>query len=125
MLAAGFICRATMNKERRRFDAAHISFFVSPASNDQMLANARQSFFENAGADFVSLNFLPRSVERRTLHAEEGIAARRVETRNAARVDQCRIDGYARPERPTECKSSARLRGLGHEETFSWYRCKG
>src|SRR5258705_9151594 len=38
----------------------------SPASSDQMLASARPSSCGNAGADFVSLNDFPRSVERRT-----------------------------------------------------------
>src|SRR5262245_34371144 len=42
------------------------SFLSSPASSDQMLASARPSSFGKAGADFVSLNFLPRSVETRT-----------------------------------------------------------
>src|SRR5213593_2645690 len=42
------------------------SFFALPASSDQMLASARPSSLGKAGADFVSLNFLPRSVERMT-----------------------------------------------------------
>jgi hypothetical protein len=44
----------------------HRSFFVSPCSSDQMLMSARPSSFGNAGADFVSLNDLPRSLERST-----------------------------------------------------------
>src|SRR2546425_11555822 len=44
----------------------HRSFLWSPASSDQMLASARPSSLGKAGADFVSLNVLPRSVERRT-----------------------------------------------------------
>src|SRR6185312_3159998 len=42
------------------------SFLASPGSNDQILASARPSSLGNAGADFVSLNFLPRSFETRT-----------------------------------------------------------
>src|SRR5262245_57243412 len=42
------------------------SFLPSPFSSDQMLASARPSSLENAGADFVSLKLLPMSVERRT-----------------------------------------------------------
>ena len=41
----------------------HRSFLPPPASSDQMFASARPSSFGNAGADFVSLNFFPRSVE--------------------------------------------------------------
>src|SRR5882724_8618869 len=44
----------------------HRSFLPAPASSDQMLASARPSSCGNAGADFVSLNDFPRSVERRT-----------------------------------------------------------
>src|SRR6266571_8385438 len=43
----------------------HRSFLLSPASSDQMLMSARPSSFGKAGADFVSLNLFPRSVERR------------------------------------------------------------
>src|SRR5262245_3734252 len=42
------------------------SFRLAPASSDQMLARARPSSLGKAGADFVSLNVFPRSVERRT-----------------------------------------------------------
>src|SRR5262245_37134572 len=41
----------------------HRSFLSAPGSMDQIFASARPSSFGNAGADFVSLNFLPRSVE--------------------------------------------------------------
>src|SRR5213594_2279237 len=44
----------------------HSSFLLSPGSSDQMLASARPSSLGKAGADFVSLNVFPRSVERRT-----------------------------------------------------------
>ena len=49
------------------------SFLSYPASSDQMLASARPSSFGKAGADFVSLNFLPRSVERRTFMPKKGL----------------------------------------------------
>jgi hypothetical protein len=42
------------------------SFLPAPGSSDQMFASARPSAFGNSGADFVSLNLLPRSFERRT-----------------------------------------------------------
>ncbi len=38
-----------------------------------MLASARPSSFGKAGADFVSLNVLPRSVERRTFMPKKGL----------------------------------------------------
>src|SRR5437867_3143568 len=44
----------------------HSSLRSFPGSSAQMLASARPSSFGNAGADFVSLNDLPRSVERST-----------------------------------------------------------
>src|SRR5215471_18742906 len=49
------------------------SFLSSPGSSDQMLARARPSSFGKAGADFVSLNFLPRSVECRTFMPKKGL----------------------------------------------------
>jgi hypothetical protein len=51
----------------------HSSFFLSPASSDQMFARARPSSFGNAGADFVSLNVFPRSVERSTFMPKNGL----------------------------------------------------
>ena len=38
-----------------------------------MLASARPSSLENAGADFVSLKLFPRSVERRILFPKKGL----------------------------------------------------
>ena len=38
-----------------------------------MFASARPSSFGKAGADFVSLNFLPRSVERRTFMPKKAL----------------------------------------------------
>jgi len=49
------------------------SFFPSPGASDQMLARARPSSFGKAGADFVSLNFFPRSVETRTFMPKKGL----------------------------------------------------
>src|SRR6266851_8579142 len=51
----------------------HKSFLLSPASSDQMLASARPSSFGKAGADFVSLNFLPRSFETRTFMPKKAL----------------------------------------------------
>ena len=51
----------------------HSSFLSSPASSDQMLARARPSSLGKAGADFVSVNVLPRSVERRTFMPKKGL----------------------------------------------------
>jgi hypothetical protein len=49
------------------------SFLLSPASMDQMFASARPSSFGKAGADLVSLNFLPRSVETRTFMPKKAL----------------------------------------------------
>src|SRR3989442_16038490 len=49
------------------------SFLLSPASSDQMLISARPSSFGKAGADFVSLNDFPRSVESRTFIPKKGL----------------------------------------------------
>ncbi len=38
-----------------------------------MFARARPSSFGNAGADFVSLNVFPRSVERSTFMPKNGL----------------------------------------------------
>src|SRR5688572_30130287 len=51
----------------------HSSFLPPPVSSDQMLASARPSSLGNAGADFVSLKLLPRSVERRTFMPKNGL----------------------------------------------------
>ena len=52
---------------------AQSSFFPGPGSSDQMLASARPSSAGNAGADFVSLNVLPRSVERKIFIPKNGL----------------------------------------------------
>src|SRR5436190_19407780 len=49
------------------------SFLLSPDSRDQMLASARPSSFGKAGADFVSLNVLPRSVDLRTFMPKKAL----------------------------------------------------
>src|SRR5499427_6176640 len=49
------------------------SFLSDPDSSDQMLASARPSSLGNVGADFVSLNFLPRSVERNSFMPKNGL----------------------------------------------------
>src|SRR6267143_2348604 len=49
------------------------SFLSSPASSDQMLMSARPSSFGKAGADFVSLNVFPRSVETRTFMPKKAL----------------------------------------------------
>src|SRR5436190_23678987 len=51
----------------------HSSFFPPPVSSDHMLASARPSSLGNAGADFVSLNVLPRSVERSSFIPKKGL----------------------------------------------------
>src|SRR5438309_11048719 len=70
LLMPGTISQESPPSLLRKSDAGstphHRSFLLSPASSDQMLASARRSSFGNAAADFVSLNFLPRSVDRRT-----------------------------------------------------------
>ena len=51
----------------------HRSFLPAPVSSDQMLASARPSSLGNTGADFVSLNDFPRSVERSTFIPKNGL----------------------------------------------------
>src|SRR6266850_2915083 len=51
----------------------HRSFLPPPASSPQMLASARPSSLENAGADFVSLKLFPKSVERNTFMPKNGL----------------------------------------------------
>src|SRR5665213_1404998 len=46
--------------------SSFLSFLSPPGSSDQIFASARPSSFGKAGADFVSLNVFPRSVERST-----------------------------------------------------------
>src|SRR5205823_12246166 len=97
----------------------HQSPFLSPpASSDQMLASARPSSLGNAGADFVSLKLFPMSVETQHFHAEERIAARSIEARCSARVDQRRVYGDARAERPAQSEAAPRLRGIRNEHTL-------
>jgi hypothetical protein len=51
----------------------HRSFLPLPASSPQMLASARPSSLGNAGADFVSVNLFPISVERNTFMPKNGL----------------------------------------------------
>ena len=105
--------RATPARRRTRGPSCR-----RPASSDQMLASARPSSFGKAGADFVSLNFLPEIGRAQDLHAEEGVAARGVEARRAARVDQRGVDGHARSERPAQREAAPGLRRLGDEQAL-------
>src|SRR5688572_8364741 len=52
----------------------HSSWFLRPpGSSDQILTSARPASLGNAGADFVSLNVLPTSVERSTFIPKNGL----------------------------------------------------
>src|SRR5882762_7369848 len=51
----------------------HSSFLLPPASSDQILASARPSSLENAGADFVSSKVFPMFVERNTFMPKNGL----------------------------------------------------
>src|SRR3954452_15814230 len=51
----------------------HSSFFPLPGSSDQIFTSARPSSLGNAGADFVSLNVLPRFDERSTFMPKKGL----------------------------------------------------
>ena len=77
LLMPGTISQESPPSLLRKSDAGstphHRSFLSSPASSDQMLASARPSSFGKAGADFVSLNVFPRSVERRTFMPKKGL----------------------------------------------------
>src|SRR5262245_28544699 len=70
LLIPGTISQESPPSALRNSDAGstphHRSCFPVPGSSDQMLASARPSSLGNAGADFVSLNDFPRSVERST-----------------------------------------------------------
>src|SRR3954466_2452613 len=52
---------------------ARRSFLPAPISSDQMFASARPSSFGKAGADLVSRNDRPRSVERSTFMPKNGL----------------------------------------------------
>src|SRR5258706_8242571 len=62
---------------------------------------------------------LVRQVRRtQHLHAEERIAARRVEARRAARVDECRVHGNAGTEGPGQREAAAGFRGFRDEHAL-------
>src|SRR5207244_7763183 len=70
LLMPGTISQESPPSRLRKSDAGSTphqsSFLSSPGSSDQMLASARPSSLGKAGADLVSLNFLPRSLETST-----------------------------------------------------------
>src|SRR5437867_2868071 len=61
---------------------------------------------------------LPHVRRAQHLHAEERIAARGIQARCAARVDQRRIHGHAGAEGPAQLELPPRLRGLGDEHAL-------
>src|SRR6266478_2377034 len=89
LLMPGTISQESPPSLLRKSDAGSLphqrSFLSSPASRDQMLASARPSSFGNAGADFVSLKFLPTSVDSRTFMPKKGLQLEAYR-RGAARV---------------------------------------
>ena len=52
------------------------------------------------------------------LHAEEGIAARRVKSRRAASIGQGGVNRHARAERAAQGETAPRSGRLGHEQSF-------
>jgi hypothetical protein len=77
LLMPGTICQVSPPSWLRNNAAGSTphqsSFLPSPGSSDQMFASARPSSFANAGADLVSLNVSPRSVERRTFMPKKAL----------------------------------------------------
>jgi hypothetical protein len=96
----------------------HRSFLPGPGSIDQMFSSARPSSFGNAGADFVSLKDLPRSVERRTFMPKNGLQLDAYRRGGAARVDQRRVHRHAGAERAAQRELLARLRAFRDEQPF-------
>src|SRR5262249_6529616 len=92
----------------------HRSFLSAPASSDQMLARARPSSFGKAGADFVSLKLLPRSVERRTFIPKKALQLE-AKIRGPPRVSST-VAKTATPA-PNGPRSAKRRRALGDSAT--------
>src|SRR5262245_10428524 len=85
----------------------HRSFLLSPGSSDQMFASARPSSFGNAGADLVSLNLLPRSVDTRTFMPKKGLqldAYMRGLLRVSIRVEYTGMPGPNGPRSSNFCR---------------------
>ena len=60
-------------EERCWLHATQEILLVIPRFERPDVGESRPSSFENAGADLVSLNFLPKSVERRTFMPKKGL----------------------------------------------------
>src|SRR5438874_12372697 len=77
LLMPGTISQESPPSLDRKSDAGSTpqkrSFLSYPGSSDQMLASARPSSLGKVGADFVSLNVLPRSVERKTFMPKKAL----------------------------------------------------
>src|SRR5262249_39981458 len=70
------------------------------------------------GSRLRLLELLPLISGDEDLHAEEGVATRRIQARRAARVDQRRIDRHARSEGSAQRERTPRLRRLGNEKAL-------
>ena len=101
----------------------HNSLRPLPGSIDQMLASARPSSFGKAGADFVSLKVLPRSVERRPSCRNRRCSS----TRRSAVCRACRRAPSRRP-RPGHTdraeRTVAALWAIRRRTILFWCRCR-
>ena len=79
---------------------------------------ARAVILREGGSRFRFLELLAEIGRTQDFHAEEGIAARGVEARCSARVDQSGVHGHARSERPIQREAAPGLRRLGDEQAL-------
>ncbi len=112
------VAGVTTPEQRGRFDAAEQSL-AALARLERPDVGERTPVVLGKGRG--RLGFLEGLAEVRGaqhLHAEEGIAARGVEPRRAARVDQCGVHGNTVAEGPGQGEFPTALRGLRHEDTL-------
>src|SRR5262249_41331565 len=101
-----------------RFDAAEefVAFLARFKGPD--VGEGASVVFGKSRRGFCFLEILPEVGRAENLHAEEGIAARGVETGRAPGVDERGIDGDAWAEGAAQGEAAAGLRGFGDKEAL-------
>ena len=105
-------------EERRRLDAAPQVLLAVARFERPDVGERAPVVLREGGSRLRLLELLPEIGRAQDLHAEEGVAARGVEARRAARVDQRGVDGHARSERSAQREAAPGLRRLGDEQAL-------
>ena len=103
-------------EQSRRLDAAPQIPPVVARLERPNVGERAPVFLGESGSGLRLLEPLPEISRAQDLHAEEGVAARCINSRRATRIDKRGVNRHASAKRAAQREAAAGLRRLGHEQ---------